>query len=1103
MLRYNDGKDIRDELFNEQTPQNKIAIVTYQAHILITVGGIPTTVLIDTGAAVNVLSYNLFKQINNVHKLPTFPVQNCKIIGAVGARSRPVKIQAHVPLQFCGETDNCSFLVVESLIEDCILGLEYLQSREAKLDFKDGKCHLTVNQHTCILNLLRKEITSGKSCKSVKLEEASVNQINFENSVDVFENETESFESLAQKVQESTNATESQRQQLLHLLHKYIRVFDKKPGVIKTYQYHMQVKPHEAFCKHTYSIPWAKQPAVKAEINRMLRWNIIEPSLSQYSSPLLAIFKSDGSVRLVLDARAINKIIIPVRTRPENLEEQLQKFFGVKYLSSIDLRSSYWQVPITEESRQYTAFIFSGRSYQFKVLPFGLNVSSGVFITALDTVLGPELLDRITVYVDDILVATATWEEHLILLERVLDRFLSSGVTVNLLKSKFVKTEIKFLGHIISSTGIVPDPEKLKAIQNFPTPHNRRQLKGFYGLCSFFRRFLPQQLLNSTPLLSLLRKDTPWNWSEQCHKDFVKIKEALVNSDILHHPDMTQDFCIATDSSNYGLGACLFQISDKLDPKSLKVISFASRTLTECERRYSTTELELLAIVWAFKKFHHYVFGKHTKVFCDHQALSFLMSCKLLHNRLARWAMILQEYDFEIEHIKGTDNVIADALSRLPQGMPDLQDCVESSTEFKIMLMKDSEYRPYYLDMCRNIQQLQQADDRWHKVITKITENPDTPFSQHYKLHNGVLFFRRHPQSRQWCVCIPGSHEVTLIWHTHRVWGHFGPLKCLRKLKQYCHFPNMSRKIHNTLKSCLICQRCKPNNQSSKMPLHSILPYQPLHLVSIDTTGQLPIGRGGVRHILGLYDVFSKFVKLYALKTTTATAVIRRLERDYFPFVGKPVAILSDNAKTFTCQTWKNFIRNHDIKHILISRYNPSANPMERMFRELNRFMRTYTANKQTRWIEYIGLFEQVVNNLPLYSTPYTPTDLVLQHRESNEWVKPLPKIPRGETTLEEKVRQVLVALTDAAFKRKAYYDKQLKRTQTFRVGDYVMLRNQAKPSAALKRIKKWQYMYTGPFRIVKIPHEGSYLLSAVHSEKIRGLYPHKHLKKFYKKIPS
>lgn len=1099
---------MKEELCEESRKCKSTTQEVVQAAIKAYIHDIPLEVIVDTGATVSVISDSLFQVVKERFQVPTLPVSNCRVTGALGAKAQIVREQVLAELAAGNEVYRCPFLVVKGLSTPCILGLDFLREKQATLDFARGKCFLTDNHRENVVDLIKTQATHGKFCRRLNIKKRKwktlkdqylSEELLFISNLPPSGTEIKdiNIEEINQQILQSEVLSTFQQEELCHLLERYASVFSNKPGVIKGFMYNMDVFPHQIYCRHTYSVPWAKREAVTKEIKRMLDWGVIEPSLSPYCNPLLPVSKLDGSVRLVLDAREINKIIVPVKTHPENIEELIQRFHGVKYLTSLDLRSSYWQVQLTEESRKYTAFIFAGRSYHFKVLPFGLSVSAGVFITALDYVLGPDLLERVVLYVDDLLIATKTWEEHLELTEKVLMKFSMAGVTVNLQKSKFGRSSLKFLGHIISHEGILPDPRKLDAISNLPYPTTKKQLKTFFGAVSFFRRFIPNQLLNSEPLLKLLRKNTPWIWTNECTQEFNAIKNALIQANILSHPDMSQDFCLVTDTSNYGLGACLFQVIEENGKRQVKVIGFASRVLSACERAYSTTELEALAIIWALRKFHYYVYGKHIKIYCDHQALSFLMTCKLLHERLARWALALQDYQFEIIYIKGQDNVIADMLSRLPQGLPEYTELIGKNTEFKVLLMKDLENRHQFLYMCKNVANLQDQDLRWNCIKQKVLQRTDPKINQHYKIANRILYFRHKADTDQWKICIPTDTLQHLVNHTHNAWGHFGASKCAKKIGQYFYFPNLRRCVSRILSTCTLCQRTKPLNKCCKSELHPIIPIRPLQLISLDVSGPHPTSRGGVKYLVGVIDIFTKYLKLYTTKTSTAAPIIRKLVQDYIPTVGKPENIITDNATYFTGKAWTEFLRDNDINQILISRFHPSSNPIERTFRDFNRFVRTYAAHKQTKWADLVEPYQEIVNHLPHSSTSFTPAELMWTKQEHNDWTRVIPSLPKEKIPHQDKIKEASRVLTSKARQRKAKFDSKIKTIQQFRIGDKILLRNYPKSSLSKKINRKWQHLFIGPFIITSIPHPGSYFLAYPQSLKPKGLYNHCDIRKY------
>lgn len=324
-------------------------------------------------------------------------------------------------------------------------------------------------------------------------------------------------------------------------------------------------------------MPLAKREAVSKE---MLDNDIIERSDSEYCNPIHPVFKRDGSVRLVLDARAINRVILTQRDQPESIEEILQKFAGTRYLSSLDMTSSYWQLELDKDSRKYTAFFHNGRCYHFKRMPFGLNISSAAFVRALDEILGEELLQDVIVYVNDILIASPSWEDHMKTLDQVLHTFESGGVTLNIKKSEFAKEKVQFLGHVISTAGIEPDPRKLETVRNFPEPMCKKQLQSFLVFCGYLRRYLKGHCLSSPALLSLMKKNDVWNWGPEQREAFLEIKKQLLEAPLLHPPDLKEPFCLGTDASEYGIGVHLYQIINENGQEQHLSVAFASRVLT-------------------------------------------------------------------------------------------------------------------------------------------------------------------------------------------------------------------------------------------------------------------------------------------------------------------------------------------------------------------------------------------------------------------------------------------------------------------------------------------------------------------------------------------
>lgn len=332
------------------------------------------------------------------------------------------------------------------------------------------------------------------------------------------------------------------------------------------------------------------------------------------------------------------------------------------------------------------------------------------------------------------------------------------------------------------------------------------------------------------------------------------------------------------------------------------------------------------------------------------------------------------------------------------------------------------------------------------------------------------------------------------IRHTHEVWGHYGVTKCTDKISELCYFPNLRRCVSQILKKCAICQRAKPSNVSKLTELHPIITKAPLEMVSLDIAGPYPRAKGGVRYVVALYDIFTKYVKLHAIRATTASSIIKRIEDDYLRRIGKPMVLLTDNATYFVGRKWKQFMTTQGIKHIFVSYFHPEASPVERVFKEFNRFIRTYAYNKHSRWIEYVTPFLQLVNNLTHSSTG----ELMFSNKQDDEWASPIPKLHTTDVTLQDKIKQAVITLEKSAEHRRKIYNKTLKKVTHFFEGQRVLLRTHPKSTKIGKLNKKWQLLYSGPYVITKIPYPGTYRLAYERTGKDKGLHPHKDLRAFY-----
>jgi len=457
-----------------------------------------------------------------------------------------------------------------------------------------------------------------------------------------------------------------QENEIRKLIGKYreiCAISSTKLGKTNIVKHKINTGNHKPIAQKQFRADKKRRRIIKEEINKMLKDGIIKKSEGPWASPVVIVKKKDGSKRFCIDYRKVNNITITDAHPLPRIDDLLEQFREANWFSSIDLASGYWQIEMDEKDREKTAFSCHLGLFEFNVMPFGLKNAPPTFQRMMNEILAEWLDEFVVVYIDDIMIYSKTFEEHLEHIEKILRKLKEVNLMLKLVKCKWGEQNIEFLGHVVGKDGLKPDPGKIEKIKNLKVPTTQKEVRSILGLCGYYRRFVKGFSKIAKPLNELLQKGKPFEWTDRQQKAFEELKEKLIQYPILAYPDYEKEFILMTDASGIGLGAVLSQLNDK--GKEV-VIAYASRSLNPAEKKYAITDQECLAIMWAIEHFHKYLIGKKFTIVTDHSALKTLKTAKIpTKGRRARWIMELQQYDFEIKHRSGKENSNADGLSRL------------------------------------------------------------------------------------------------------------------------------------------------------------------------------------------------------------------------------------------------------------------------------------------------------------------------------------------------------------------------------------------------------------------------------------------------------
>nr|AAM11674.1 pol protein [Drosophila melanogaster] len=668
-----------------------------------------------------------------------------------------------------------------------------------------------------------------------------------------------------------------------------------------------------------YSFQQSYEQEVERQIQEMLEQGIIRESSSPYCSPIWVVPKKlDASgqqkLRIVIDYRKLNEITINDRYPMPNIDEILGKLGRSNYFTTIDLAKGFHQIEMDSESIAKTAFSTKYGHYEYTRMPFGLKNAPATFQRCMNNLLRPLLNKNCLVYLDDIIVFSTSLEEHLQSLEAVFEKLSQANLKLQLDKCEFLRQETTFLGHVITKDGIKPNPEKIKAIQDYPLPSKPKEIKAFLGITGYYRKFIPNFSDIAKPLTKCLKKGVKIDTK---HKEYIeafqKLKLLISEDPILKIPNFERKFVLTTDASNVALGAVLSQDGHP--------ISYISRTLNEHEVNYSAIEKELLAIVWATKTFRHYLLGRHCEIASDHQPLCWLHKLKEPNSKLTRWKIRLSEYDFDIKYIKGKENHVADALSRIKIeqaffGESTQHSAEEDNSDLIGLSEKAINYHKRQIIFSKGPNSSIEHETYFKKQIIHISykemtlEAAKQYLLNHFCSKNSALYIESDAdfemiQNAYTTTMNPKCTKIfrslvllkniptyasfkELILNTHEKLLHPGIQKTVKLFSENYYFPNSQLLIQNIINECQVCNLAKTEHRNTEMPM-KITP-KPEHCRDKFV---IDIYSSEGNHYLSCIDIYSKFATLEQIKTKDWVECKNALMR-IFNQLGKPKLLKAD-----------------------------------------------------------------------------------------------------------------------------------------------------------------------------------------------------------------
>ncbi|XP_053550471.1 uncharacterized protein K02A2.6-like [Bombina bombina] len=766
------------------------------------------------------------------------------------------------------------------------------------------------------------------------------------------------------------------------LKHKYKTVFDGNLGLVKDKQIQLHLKENAIpkFCKPRV-VPFALKPKIEAELERLRNQGIIVPvSSSEWASPIVPVRKKNGDIRICGDFRVgLNPQLLVDQYPLPRIEELFSSLAGGEKFTKIDLHQAYLQLEVHPDSRHLLTINTHKGLFQYTRMVFGIAPAPAVWQRIMDEILAG--IPHTHCMLDDMLITGENDAAHKANVEAVLQRLQEFGLKVNMEKCEFFCKSLEYCAHVVDKTGLHTTAEKVKALVHAPTPVNVSQLRSYLGLLNYYHRFLPNLAHLLYPLHRLLDSKNQWVWTDLCTQAFERSKQLLLESRLLVHYDLKKPLVLACDASPYGLGAVLSHI---MPDGSERPVSFASRSLTPSERNYAQIDREALAIIWAVKKFHIYIYGRPFTLITDHKPLlSILHPQKGISNttaaRLQRYALQLAAYNYSIKYRCHSDHTNVDMFSRLPMvhHMTTSSKIIETPPQ---PVNLNSKVIATYTCSDSTLQEIKSfVQHGWPKVVRSDLQ-PYFTRKKEIVHDSGCLLWGSR-------VIIPTLLQTLALKLLHS--SHQGVVKMKQRAREYLWWPKLDTDIASYVAACNACaqtQRNPSRDTSKTWPW----PNEPWTRIHVDFAGPVE-----GRMYLVAVDAHSKWPEVVQMSSTTTQQTIVVLSSMFARF-GLPQTLVSDNGPQFISHEFETFLDTNNIKHCKTAPYFPASNGQaERFVQTLKRHLAVSQKSKFNP--NSLSNFLFNYRNTPHATTGLSPAMLMFGRRLRTPLDKVRPEHPTQE----------------------------------------------------------------------------------------------------------